>query len=59
MTYREKIEWLSQDERIMTRSNKYSLLKNKNRHNEKIVWKLCIAKLKGTLGKHYYRIKEN
>jgi len=58
MTYEERIEWLSQDKRIMTHSNKIALLKNKNKHNERIVWKLCIAKLKGRLGNKFYKIKE-
>ena len=59
MTYEERIEWLSQDKTIMTHNNKIALLNNKNNHNERTVWKLCIAKLKGTLGKKFYQIKEN
>ena len=59
MTYEEKIEWLSQDKHIMTRGNKNALLRNKNKHNERIVWKLCIAKLKGKFSKKSYQIKEN
>ena len=58
MTYEQRIEWLSSDETIMTHNNKIALLNNKNKHNERIVWKLCIAKLKGTIGKKFYKIKE-
>ena len=57
MTYEERIEWLSEDERVMTHSNKIVLLKNKNKHNERIVWKLCIDKLKGKLGRRFYQIR--
>ena len=65
MTYKQRLDFLfngePKDYELTNKLAYDSFLRNQNRHNERVVMKLCILKLKDNSNKKtkHFKIKEN